>query len=71
MQPRTHSQASRQELELWTLDDADAWKEAELFADSEAWTDEDPLVDNDLWTDADCVSGLTIEGLGQLGIRVS
>ena len=70
MQPRTHSEASGQDLELWTLDDADAWKETELFADSEAGTEDDPLLDNDLWMDTDCGDVLSFETLGRLGIRV-
>lgn len=71
MQTATHSEVSRRELELWTLEDAETWKEAELCADSEVWMDEDPLLDNDLWLDGDCGEGLTLESLGRLGIRAS
>ena len=70
MQPRTHSQVSLQELELWTLEDAETWKEAELLTDNEVLLDEDLLLDNDLWMDSDCTEGLSLESLGRLGIRV-
>ena len=69
MQTTARSEVSRQELELWTVEDAETWKEAELFADSEVWLDEDQLLDNDLWMDTDC-GELSIESLGRLGIRV-
>ncbi len=71
MLPRTHVEVSRQELELWTLEDADTWKEADLFSDSEVWTEEDPLLDNDLWMDTGGGDSLSLESLGRLGIRVS
>ena len=67
----THSEVNRQELELWTLEDAETWKEAEFFAETEVWMDEDPLLDNDLWMDGEGGAELTLEGLNRLGIRVS
>ena len=70
MQPRTHSEVSRQELELWTLEEADSWKDAELFSDGEAAIEDDILLDNDLWMDTDCGDVLSFESLGRLGIRV-
>ncbi len=71
MHPRSHVDASSSDFELWTLDDAEAWKEAELDADSEAWLEEDLVLENDLWMDADLGGTLSIRSLGQLGLRIS
>ncbi len=69
MQTRTQMEVTPNDLELWTLDDAEAWKEAEGGSSSDLWMDEDPVLDNDLWMEGADV--LSISGLGRLGIRVS
>ena len=58
------------DLELWTLDDAEAWKEAEVGSAPDAWIEEDPLLDNDLWMEGADTDSLSIEGLGRLGIHL-
>ncbi len=70
MEARTLSEVNSNDLDLWTLDDADAWKEAERSLGPDLWTEEDPVLDNDLWMD-DCLEVLSVRGLGRLGIRVS
>lgn len=70
MQPSSHSQVSSNDLEIWTLDDAEAWREAERCPEFEGLED-DPVLDNDLWMDADLDGALSIRALGRLGIRVS
>ncbi len=67
----TQTNATLNDLELWTLDDAEAWKEAEVGSAPEMWMDEDPLLDNDLWMDGMSGDSLSVESLGRLGIRVS
>ncbi len=69
MQARTQPELLTNDLELWTLDDAEAWKEAETSPDR--WIDEDPLLDNDLWMEGTDCDSLSIEGLGRLGIHIS
>ncbi len=71
MQARTQTELKAIDLELWTLDDAEAWKEAEKGLAPNMWIDEDPLLDNDLWMEGSDVDTLSIEGLGRLGIRVA
>ncbi len=68
MQATTQTQVTLNDLELWTLDDAEAWKEAEIGAPN-MWKDEDPLLDNDLWMEGAECNSLSIEGLGRLGIH--
>ena len=71
MQARTQLELRTNDLELWTLDDADAWKEAEVGTPPDLWMDEDPLLENDIWMEgADCDT-LSVGGLGRLGVRVS
>ena len=70
MQPRAGSEIRRRDVELWTRDDAEAWKEAEASSASEAWMDDDFLLDNDLWTDGDAGETLSLSSLRRLGIRV-
>ena len=71
MQRRTQTELKADDLELWTLDDAEAWKDAEVGSTPDAWLDEDPLLDNDLWIEGADYDTLSIEGLGRLGIRVA
>lgn len=71
MQARTEGDASRNHPELWTLDDAEAWREAELDSDVDMWMDDCPVLDDDLWMDSGIGETLTVRSLGQLGIRVS
>ncbi len=71
MHARTQTEIKTTDLELWTLDDAEAWKEAETGSAPNMWLDEDPLLDNDLWMEGSDVDSLSIEGLGRLGIRVA
>ncbi len=71
MQTRTQMEVTPNDLELWTLDDAEAWKEAEVGSSSDLWLDEDPLLDNDLWMEGADSDSLSINGLSRLGIRVS
>ena len=70
MQPRSLMEVTTNDLELWTLDDAETWKEAEVCPIPEGWAD-DPLLDNDLWMENTDCGSLSIEALGQLGIRVA
>ena len=71
MQARTQTELKANDLELWTLDDAEAWKEAEVGSTPDMWQDEDSLLDDDLWMEGTDYDTLSIEGLGRLGIRVS
>ena len=71
MQTRAQHPAHAADIELWSLEDAEAWKEAELCDDFETWMDEDCLLDNDLWMDAEAGSGISPESLNRLGIRAS
>ncbi len=71
MQARTQLEVTPNDLELWTLDDADAWKEAEVGSTSDLWMDDDPLLDNDLWMEGSDCESLSVAGLGRLGIRIA
>ena len=69
MEARSRLELAQNDLELWTLDDAEAWKEAEDFARSQRWADDDPVLDDDLWLEGEESGTLSIRGLGRLGIR--
>ena len=69
MEARSRMELTPNDLELWTLDDAESWKEAETIATSEAWVDDDPVLDNDIWLGDDDSGTLSVRGLGRLGIR--
>ena len=63
MQPRTSSRFRHRDVELWTRDDADAWREAQLEPIPDAWTEDDVLLDSDLWLED------PLPSLQLLGIR--
>ena len=70
MRARTLTEVNSNDLDLWTLDDADAWKDAERGLGPETWTEDDPVLENDLWMDDRC-EVLSVRGLNRLGIRMS
>ncbi len=70
MQANTITEVAMNDLELWTMDDAEAWNEAARCADLDASMDEDPVLDNDFWLENDSCEVLSVEGLGRLGIRL-
>ena len=69
MQASTVTEAAMNDLELWTMDDAEAWNEAARSSDMDIALDDDPVLDNDFWLENDSCEVLSIEGLGRLGIR--
>lgn len=71
MQTRTQMEVTPNDLELWTLDDAEAWKEAEGGTSSDLWMDEEQLLEDDLWMDGADSDSLSFSGLGRVGIRLS
>ncbi len=70
MQASTLTEVAMNDLELWTMDDAEAWNEAALCPDLDIAMDDDPMLDNDFWMESDSCEVLSIEGLGRLGIRI-
>ncbi len=71
MQTRIRPELTINDLELWTLDDAEAWNAAENRLVSEVRIDDDPLLDDDLLMAGETPATLSIRGLERLGIRVS
>jgi len=71
MQVTSLSELTSNELELWTLDDAEAWKEAEVGPAPEKWMEEDPLLDCDLWMEGPDTDTISIHGLGRLSLHFS
>ena len=69
MEARSRFELTQNDLELWTLDDAETWKEAEAFAKSQLWIDDDPVLDDDLWMEGEEGGSLSMRSLGRLGIR--
>ncbi len=70
MDARSRMELTPNDLELWTSDDAESWKEADTFAASQAWADDDDLLlDNDLWMEGDDGCMLTVRGHGHLSLR--
>ena len=69
MRREAHSATDRRESELWTRDDAELMRDADLGSDPESWMDDDLLLDGDLWADTE--DDLSAAGLRRLGIRVS
>ncbi len=70
MQASTITEVAMNDLELWTMDDAEAWNEAARCSDMDGAMDDDPMLDNDFWLENDSCEVLSVEGLGRLGIHI-
>ena len=64
-----YSEVGSREIEQWTSDDAEAWREAQRCAESEGWLDEEPLLESDL-IGTDAGDTISIGGLGRLAVRI-
>lgn len=71
MRARPQTDLTPNDLELWTLDDAEAWKEAETGSTVDLWLEEDPVLDSDLWMEGADHDSLSLEGLGRLGVHIA
>ena len=70
MQANTLTEVAANDLELWTMDDAEAWNEAARCSELDVTMDDDAILDDDFWMESDSCEVLSIEGLGRLGIRL-
>ncbi len=70
MQTRTRPELMLNDLELWTLDDAEVWNMAERSPVSEVPIEDDLLLDSDFWLEDENCGTLSTRGLGRLGIRI-
>ncbi len=69
MQATTLTEVAANDLELWTMDDAEAWNEAARNSELALALDDDSMLDDDFWMESDSCEALSMESLGRLGIR--
>ncbi len=70
MQANAITEVAMNDLELWTMDDAEAWNEAARDSELAVAMDDDPMLDDDFWMESDSCEVLSVEGLGRLGIHI-